>query len=63
MAIEIFAGAFEEKVSGGGTRENILEGKRKPRGASCRIRRASQLRKVAGPRFKQETENIHGWGL
>lgn len=41
MVIEIFVGAFEEKVSGGGIRENILEGKRKFRGVFCRIRRVS----------------------
>ena len=43
-----------------GVGPEVLEGKRKPRWVSCRVKRASQLRKAVEPRFKKD---IHGWGL
>lgn len=43
-----------------GVGPEVLEGKRKPRWVSCRVKRTSQLRKVVGPRFKKD---IHGRGL
>lgn len=52
MAIEIFAVVFEDKVCRGRGTLGAPQGKRKPQGAFCRVKRASKLRKVAGPRFK-----------
>lgn len=72
VAVEIFTVVFKQEVSEApegnrgfhkGRGQGFQKGRAKSRWVSCRVKRASPLRKLVGPRFQWEMKNIHEWGL